>query len=55
MPPIFLQPCLQDFLDQVASGQATVPVHRTYTLDQIREAHTDMESGKATGKLVVTT
>ena len=46
---------LQDFLDSVAAGRATVPVHRTYTLDQIQEAHADMEAGRATGKLVVTT
>jgi hypothetical protein len=27
--------------------------HRTYTLDQIRIAHADMEANNATGKLVV--
>ncbi|WP_240963347.1 zinc-binding alcohol dehydrogenase family protein [Antrihabitans stalactiti] len=46
---------LQDFLDAVAAGEATVPVHRVFTLDQVPEAHTYMESGAATGKLVVTT
>ncbi len=46
---------LQDFLDAVAAGDAIVPIFRTYRLDQIVEAHTDMEAGRATGKLVVTT
>lgn len=46
---------LQDFLDAVAAGSAIVPVHRIFGLDQIAEAHAYMESGKATGKLVVTT
>ncbi|MEV0467861.1 zinc-binding alcohol dehydrogenase family protein [Nocardia tengchongensis] len=46
---------LQQFLDAVAARSATVPIHRVFTLDQIREAHAYMESGNATGKLVVTT
>lgn len=46
---------LQDFLDAVAAGNATVPVHRIFGLDQIQQAHAYMESGNATGKLVVTT
>ncbi len=46
---------LQGFLDAVAAGQATVPIHRVYRLDEIAEAHADMEAGRATGKLVVTT
>lgn len=45
---------LQDFLDTVASGHAMVPIHRTYTLDEIQQAHADMEAGHASGKLVVT-
>lgn len=44
---------LQEFLDAVASGEAHVPIHRTYRLDEISQAHTDMEAGRATGKLVV--
>ena len=46
-------PVLQSFLDAVAAGRLTVPLHRTYTLDEIRTAHADMEAGNATGKLVV--
>jgi len=44
---------LQAFLDAVAAGEARVPIHRTYRLDEIAEAHADMEAGRATGKLVV--
>jgi NADPH:quinone reductase-like Zn-dependent oxidoreductase len=44
---------LQGYLDAVAEGRLTVPIHRTYTLDEIVQAHTDMEEGRATGKLVV--
>ena len=46
---------LGDFLDAVEAGRAIVPIHRRYDLDQIREAHAYMESGKAAGKLVVVT
>ena len=44
---------LQDFLDAVASGDAQIPIHRTYRLNEISQAHADMEAGQATGKLVV--
>ena len=44
---------LQAYLDAVAAGRLTVPIHRTYALDEIPEAHADMEHGRATGKLVV--
>lgn len=44
---------LQEFLDAVAAGEAHVPIHRTYRLDEIAQAHADMEAGRATGKLVV--
>lgn len=46
---------LQGFLDAVAAGTAVVPIDRTYRFDQIVEAHTEMEAGNTTGKLVVTT
>jgi NADPH:quinone reductase-like Zn-dependent oxidoreductase len=46
---------LQDFIDAVAAGKATVPIDRVYSFDQIVEAHTAMEAGLAKGKLVVTT
>src|SRR5215204_6050765 len=44
---------LQSYLDAVAAGRLTVPIHRTYALDEIAQAHADMEHGLATGKLVV--
>lgn len=46
---------LQEFLDAVAAGQARMPIHRVYALDEIAQAHRDMEDGVATGKLVVRT
>jgi NADPH2:quinone reductase len=49
------QAVLQEFLDAVVAGRAVVPIHRVYRFEQIVEAHKAMESGEATGKLVVTT
>jgi NADPH:quinone reductase-like Zn-dependent oxidoreductase len=46
-------PVLQDFLDAVAAEEAVVPLYRVYGLDQIRDAHAEMEAGSATGKIVV--
>jgi NADPH:quinone reductase len=44
---------LQGFLDDVAAGTAAVPVGRVYHLDQIVQAHADMEGSRVSGKLVV--
>ncbi|TFB93598.1 MULTISPECIES: zinc-binding dehydrogenase [unclassified Cryobacterium] len=44
---------LQAFLDAVAAGHARVPLGRVYRLDEIVQAHRDMEAGTAGGKLVV--
>ncbi len=49
------QTVLQDFLDAIAAGNVTVPVHKHYQLEDIVQAHTDMEAGTATGKLVFIT
>jgi NADPH2:quinone reductase len=46
---------LQGFLDAVAAGRATVPVGRVYRLDEIVQAHRDMEAGIVGGKAVVLT
>jgi NADPH:quinone reductase-like Zn-dependent oxidoreductase len=46
---------LQSFLDDVATGDAVVPLHGTYQLDDIASAHADMEAGRAAGKVVVVT
>lgn len=44
---------LQEFLDAVAAGRARVPLGRVYRLDQITDAHRDMEAGVVGGKGVV--
>jgi NADPH:quinone reductase-like Zn-dependent oxidoreductase len=46
---------LQEFLDRVAAGEATVPIAKTYTLDEVATAHDDMEHDRVAGKLVVST
>jgi NADPH:quinone reductase len=46
-------PLLQGFLDDVATGTAAVPVGHVYRLDQIVQAHADMEASRVSGKLVV--
>jgi NADPH:quinone reductase-like Zn-dependent oxidoreductase len=46
---------LQEFLDAVAAGDATVPIDHVYGFDQIVEAHAAIEAGHTKGKLVVTT
>jgi NADPH2:quinone reductase len=43
---------LQDFLDTVAAGEAVVPLHRVYHIDEIRQAHAEMEASSASGKIV---
>ena len=48
-------PVLQEFLDAVAAGDATVPTGRIFQLDEIREAHRVMEAGTAGGKIVMLT
>jgi NADPH:quinone reductase len=47
------QQVLQTVLDDVAAGRLKVPIDRVYELDEIAQAHADMEAGNATGKLVV--
>ena len=47
------QPVLQEFLDAVAAGEATVPIARISTMDEITTAHDDMEHDRVSGKLVV--
>jgi NADPH:quinone reductase len=46
---------LQDFLDAVAAGEATVPIAKSYAMDEIATAHDDMEHDRVAGKLVVST
>ncbi len=44
---------LQELLDQIQNGSLKVQVGKTFTLDNIAEAHTCMEENKAGGKIVV--
>lgn len=44
---------LQRFLDDVATGRASVRIHRVFAMDEIVEAHRIMESNAAIGKMVV--
>jgi len=46
------QNVLQDFIDAVERGDARVPIGHVYQMDEIAQAHTDMESGRYVGKLV---
>ena len=44
----------QKILDAVARGKLAFPVDRVYDgLEQVAQAHDDMENNRATGKLVV--
>jgi NADPH:quinone reductase-like Zn-dependent oxidoreductase len=47
------QPVLQAFLDDVAANRATMPIAKVYALEEIVEAHADMEGNRVAGKLVV--
>jgi NADPH:quinone reductase len=47
------QSVLQEFLDAVVAGRIVVPIHRTYRMEDIAQAHADMEAGSSAGKLVV--
>lgn len=42
-------------LARAADDAAIVPIDHIYACDQIVEAHTDMEAGRARGKLVAIT
>ncbi|WP_350350739.1 zinc-binding dehydrogenase [Microbacterium sp. A8/3-1] len=44
---------LQDFLDAVAAGEARIPIGRTYAMDDIAQAHHDLEANVVGGKGVV--
>ncbi len=44
---------LQEFINAVESGNIRITIDRTVKLDQIVEAHQDLESNQAKGKIVV--
>jgi NADPH2:quinone reductase len=39
--------------DLIKSNTVKIVVHKTYTLDQAGEAHSDLGGGKTTGKLLI--
>lgn len=45
---------LQRYLDRLAVGDVSLGPVRIYTLEQIRQAHADMEQNRTFGKMVVT-
>ncbi|MFD2937665.1 zinc-binding alcohol dehydrogenase family protein [Spirosoma flavum] len=45
----------QDFIRQVEAGQVKLPISRTFSLEQIVEAHQFMDSNQGAGKLVILT
>lgn len=44
---------LQEFVDDVAAGRVPVSLDRTFTLDEIVDAHRYMEANRARGKIVI--
>ncbi len=46
---------LQEFVDAVAAGEATVPIRQVFAFDEIVQAHRAMEEGRGAGKIVVVT
>jgi NADPH:quinone reductase len=46
-------PVLQEYLDKIADGRLSLGKPTVYRLDDIRQAHDDMEHNRAVGKLVV--
>ena len=47
------QAVLQGFLDDAAAGTLTIPLVRTYRLEDVAQAHRDMEASAVGGKAVV--
>ena len=47
------QRVLQRFLDDLAAGRLDIAIGHVYDLDEIQQAHADMEHNRAAGKLVV--
>jgi NADPH:quinone reductase-like Zn-dependent oxidoreductase len=44
---------LQEFIDAVEKGDITIVIDKSFTLDEIADAHAYMESNQSQGKLVV--
>jgi NADPH:quinone reductase-like Zn-dependent oxidoreductase len=46
---------LAELAEAVASGELVVPIQRTYSLDEVRAAFTELEAGHIAGKIVLLT
>lgn len=44
-----------ELFEMLVSGKVKIDVHKTYPLKNASEAHTDLESRKTTGKLIIKT
>jgi NADPH2:quinone reductase len=51
--PMVLSNCLHEVVQLYQKGELIPQIGGVYTVDQITEAHTALESGKTTGKLSV--
>jgi NADPH2:quinone reductase len=51
--PMVLAECLKAVVDLYKAGELKPQVGGSYPVDRIADAHTDLESGKTTGKLTV--
>lgn len=51
--PEFMAMPLDELAGLVASGDLPIEISRTYAFDDLQTAHSELESGRATGKLVV--
>ena len=43
----------KELFDLIAAGKVNVKVHEVYPLEEVARAHTDLESRKTTGKLLL--
>ncbi len=43
----------ESMIDWLASGEIHLPIHRVYSLDEVAEAHADLEARRTRGKLLI--
>jgi NADPH:quinone reductase-like Zn-dependent oxidoreductase len=44
---------VKEILELLAAGRAQLPIYRTFPLDRVRDAFTELEQGRARGKIVL--
>lgn len=54
-PKAFMRTPLQEMVEQIEAGTLPIAIGKTFTLDEIVEAHRTMEENRAGGKIVVLT